>query len=106
MLIPKAGRSHSRLYQSSERGETFTTWTTSFIAATAVKVCTLGTMAFLKRIYTMVEGHLTMKNEESMRRSKPNTVHLGGFGNRWTVPTRHYVILNGAQRSEESLFFQ
>jgi hypothetical protein len=35
-----------------------------------------------------------------------NTVHLSGYMNRWALPTLRYVILNGAQRSEESLVFQ
>lgn len=57
---PKDRRSNSRR-QPTVRNETFKTWTTSFIATDSFQVCSLGTVAFYKRVYTMGKGNLTMK---------------------------------------------
>lgn len=58
---PKDRRSNSRRYQPTVCGETFKTWTSSSMATASCKVCTLGSVAFHKRIYTMRKGHLTIK---------------------------------------------
>jgi hypothetical protein len=43
---------------------------------------------------------------EVLESPKSNTVHLSDLGNWWAVTTQRFVILNGAQHSEESLFYQ